>query len=50
MLAVHPATIRRWAEDGEIPSITLPGSGQKRFRRQDIEAILRGDEPARVAS
>jgi excisionase family DNA binding protein len=43
MLAVNPATIRRWAEEGSIPSITLPGGGQRRFRRQDVDAILRGD-------
>ena len=50
LLRIDPATLRRWAVDGKVPSITLPGgNGLKRFRREDIDAILRGDTPERVA-
>lgn len=35
---LDPETIRRWARDGRIEWIKLPG-GQYRFRRSDIEAI-----------
>lgn len=46
---VHPHTVRRWIKEGRInPSVTLP-SGRVRFRREDIEAIVRGDSPERVA-
>jgi len=41
-LRVNPATVRRWAEAGDIPSTTLPGGGYRRFRREDIEAIAAG--------
>lgn len=36
---VDPATVLRWARDGLITVITLPG-GTKRFRREDVERIL----------
>lgn len=39
LLGVSDETVRRWAEDGRLPHITLP-SGQRRFRREDIEKIL----------
>lgn len=39
MLGVSDETVRRWAIEGKIASITLP-SGQRRFRRDDVEAIL----------
>jgi len=43
---VEPDTIRRWAREGLLPSITLPGGrGLKRFRRSDVEAIMRGEQP-----
>lgn len=38
----HPETVRKWARDGLISSIKLPG-GERRFRRSDIEAIIRGE-------
>lgn len=40
-LRVHPETLRRWARDGEIESVDLPGR-TVRFRRSDIERILVG--------
>jgi len=44
ILGVTDETVRRWAEDGKLRHIVLP-SGQRRFRRSDIEAILRPVEP-----
>lgn len=38
-------TVNRWARVGKLPCITLP-SGQRRFRRDVIEAILSGEEAA----
>lgn len=32
-------TLQRWAEQGKVPSATLP-SGHRRYRRTDIEALL----------
>ena len=49
MLFVTDETIRRWILDGRLPAINLP-SGQKRIRRDDVEAILRGELPDAVAS
>jgi excisionase family DNA binding protein len=36
---VEPETVRRWAREGRIAAITLPG-GLKRFRREDVDALL----------
>lgn len=44
-LRVHPKTVRQWADAGRLPAITLPG-GTKRFRRESVEAILRGEPTA----
>ena len=35
-------TIQRWARNGVVPAIKLPG-GRWRFRRDVVEAILRGE-------
>lgn len=42
LLAVSSETVRRWAEDGRLPHITLP-SGQKRYRRSAVDRILEPD-------
>lgn len=36
MIGVHPATIRNWAERGELPFRRTPG-GHRRFRRADLQ-------------
>jgi len=46
---VTDETVHRWARDGKLPFIKMP-SGLKRFRREDVEAILRGDAHQAVAS
>lgn len=45
---VSDETVNRWARDGKLACITLP-SGQRRFRRDVIEAILGGALPEAVA-
>lgn len=34
-----PATIRRWAREGKIPHVQLPG-GRRLFRRSDFEQMM----------
>ena len=38
LLGVHPATIRRWADDGDLPLMTTPG-GHRRFALSDLNAL-----------
>jgi excisionase family DNA binding protein len=40
-------TIHRWARAGRLPYVDM--LGVKRFRREDIEAIERGETPASAA-
>lgn len=50
-LRVHRATVLRWAREGTVPAIRLPGKGI-RFRRSDVEAVLAtpaGPAPEAVA-
>ena len=35
MLGVHPATVRNWADKGDLPSRRTPG-GHRRFRKSDL--------------
>jgi excisionase family DNA binding protein len=35
-LSVHPTTLRRWANNGEIPVMLTPG-GHRRFAESDVE-------------
>lgn len=39
-LGVHPTTLRRWADNGDIPVMTTPG-GHRRFATADIAAFAR---------
>jgi excisionase family DNA binding protein len=47
-LRISDETVHRWSRDGLLPVVRLP-TGLKRYRREDIEAIERGDSPERVA-
>jgi len=40
-LGVHPVTLRRWADGGEIPCLRTPG-GHRRFLEEDLVAFLSG--------
>jgi excisionase family DNA binding protein len=39
IIGVHPATVRNWAEQGDIPFRRTPG-GHRRFRRADLQQWL----------
>lgn len=39
MFNVHPTTVGRWETDGRLRGIRTPG-GHRRFRREDVEALL----------
>ncbi len=38
LLSVHPDTLRRWADAGQVPCTRTPG-GERRFLRTDIDAV-----------
>lgn len=39
LLGITPATLRRWADDGQVPAFTTPG-GHRRFPRSAIEGLV----------
>jgi len=45
ILGVHPNTLRRWADTGQLPHIRLPG-GERRFLVADLEKFQ--EEHSRV--
>lgn len=44
LLSVTEDTVRQWAKTGKLRHVLLP-SGQRRFRREDVDAILVPVEP-----
>lgn len=46
MLGITPATLRRWADQGDVAAFVTPG-GHRRFRRSAIEALLPKPRPLR---
>ena len=38
-LGVHFTTLRRWADDGQVPYIRTPG-GRRRFKKQELDAFM----------
>lgn len=47
-LGVHPSTLRRWANAGEIPVLMTPG-GHRRFSSRDVEAFAAKRRSLRLA-
>jgi excisionase family DNA binding protein len=45
---ISDETVNRWAREGKLSCITLP-SGQRRFRREVIDAILAGTSTGSAA-
>ena len=42
ILNVHINTVRRWSNQGTLKSYQLGPSGDRRYRREDIDAFLAG--------
>ena len=40
LLAIHPTTLRRWANSGDIPTLVTPG-GHRRFAASDLARFAR---------
>ena len=49
LLGVHPQTIRVWEKSGKLPCVRVGPRNERRFARTDVERIMRGDKPKRVA-
>ena len=49
MLGVHPTTLRRWADDGDIPIMITPG-GHRRFSVKDIDRFKEQRHRLRVVA
>lgn len=43
-LGVSRQTVRKWAEQGKIPSFLTPG-GQRRYWDSDVQSFIDGDLP-----
>jgi len=43
---VTEATVMKWARDGRLPVIKLPGGKGNRYRIEDIERLAQPDEAA----
>jgi len=39
LVGVDPDTLRRWADEGRLPTFTTPG-GHRRFDRKDLERVM----------
>ena len=46
-LRIDPETVRRWAREGRLRTVPMPGRAL-RFRRADVEELLTTDKPAVV--
>ena len=49
LLGITPATLRRWADHGDVATFVTPG-GHRRFPRQAIEALVPRSRPRRPLS
>jgi len=43
LLYVHSNTLRRWTEKGMIKAYRIGPRGDRRFRREDIDVLLPGN-------
>jgi excisionase family DNA binding protein len=46
MLGVSADRVRELVRDGDLPSVRLGGQGWHRFRAEDVEALIAGQERA----
>lgn len=45
MLGVDPSRVRELVASGDLPSVRLGAQGWHRFRREDVEALIAGEQP-----
>jgi excisionase family DNA binding protein len=43
LLGVHPSRVRELAASGELPSVRLGAQGWHRFRPEDVERLIAGE-------
>ncbi|HKV89464.1 MAG TPA: helix-turn-helix domain-containing protein [Candidatus Dormibacteraeota bacterium] len=48
LLGITPATLRRWADQGDVAAFVTPG-GHRRFKRSVIESLVPGSRSTRQA-
>ena len=48
MLGVHVNTVRRWSNIGVLEGYSIGPRGDRRFRRRDVEQLLRKKSLART--
>ncbi len=41
ILGVNPETLRRWDREGKLPAIIINKRGDRRYKKEDIEAFLK---------
>ncbi|KKR15505.1 MAG: DNA-binding protein, excisionase family [Candidatus Levybacteria bacterium GW2011_GWA1_39_32] len=41
MLSVNPETLRRWDRSGKLKAIIISKRGDRRYRKEDIEKIVK---------
>lgn len=46
---VHPNTLRRWADAGNVPAYRTP-SNRRRFKVADLRNLIKPEQPAKAAS
>ena len=46
-LKISRRTLERWVADGRLPAVKVGGFGARRYLESDVEALLRGEQPAR---
>ncbi len=44
LLGLHPSTVRRWNKSGILKSYRIGSRGDRRFRREEIDAFLKEAE------
>lgn len=50
MVGITADTIRKWANDGVLPSQRIRPGSHRRFRRSDVDALLAAADQPRVES
>jgi excisionase family DNA binding protein len=46
MLGVHQETLRRWDNEGKLKAVRVGKVGHRKYRVDDLEKLLKNDEPS----